>query len=49
VPGIDPATKKKTTGRFLAETATGIPQTRGAVLQFQPVSPAITAHPVVLK
>jgi hypothetical protein len=46
---IDPATKKRTTGRFLAETATGVPQGRGAGLQFQPISPAIGARPVVPK
>jgi hypothetical protein len=47
VPLFDPATKRRTKGRFLAETATGVPQSRGAGLRFQPISPAIGAHPVV--
>lgn len=47
VPIVDPATKRKTQGRFLAETATGVPQTRGAGLQFTPISPAVDAKPVV--
>ena len=46
VPIIDPATKKRTKGRFLGETATGMPQTRGAALKFQPISPAIDARSV---
>lgn len=49
VPIFDPATKRKTKGRFLAETAIGVPQTRGAGLRFQPISPAIGARPVVPK
>jgi hypothetical protein len=44
---IDPATKKRVKGRFLAETATGVPGARGATLTFKPISPAIDAHPVV--
>ena len=46
---IDPATRKRTKDRFLSETATGTPQSRGASLKFQPISPAIDAHPVVPK
>jgi hypothetical protein len=46
---FDPATKRRTKGRFLAETAIGVPQTRGAGLRFQPISPAIGARPVVPK
>jgi hypothetical protein len=46
---IDPTTKKKTKSRFLAETAGGTPQSRGATMQFQPISPAIGAKPVVPK
>ncbi len=49
VPLFDPATKRMTKGRFLAESATGVPQTRGAGLQFTPISPAINAKEVVPK
>jgi transglutaminase-like putative cysteine protease len=43
---VDPATKKRAKGRFLAETATGVPGARAATLTFKPISPAIDAHPV---
>ena len=42
---IDPQTGKRTTGRFLAETATGMPQSQAARLLLQPISPALTAAP----
>lgn len=42
---INPTTKRRTKGRFLGETVTGLPQTRGAQLQFQPITPALKAAP----
>lgn len=42
---IDPNTKRRTKGRFLAETVTGTPLTKSARLQFQPISPALTTAP----
>ena len=38
---IDPNTRQPAKGRFLAETAAGVPQSRSARLEFQPISPAI--------
>ena len=38
---IDPNTKQLAKGRILAETITGLPQSRSARLEFQPISPAI--------
>jgi hypothetical protein len=42
---VDPATKKRVKGRFLSESATGTPTTRGVKLRFQPVTPAISSRP----
>ncbi len=38
---IDPATKRRTKGRFLAETVSGLPLSAAAKLSFQPISPAM--------
>jgi hypothetical protein len=46
---IDPVMKRNARGRFLAETATGVPLGRGVSLRFEPISPAIGARPVVPK
>jgi hypothetical protein len=40
---IDPATKRRTKGRFLAETVSGLPLSAAARLSFQPISPAMEA------
>jgi len=45
VPIVDPNTRRRTQGRFLAETATGVAPNKAARLQFQPVSPAIKDTP----
>ena len=40
---IDPGTHRRVKERFLAEKATGTPQTPGVRVQFQPISPASKA------
>jgi len=42
VPIVDPNTRRRTQGRFLAETATGVAPNKAARLQFQPITPALT-------
>ena len=42
---VDPATHRRVKGRFLAETATGTPQTPAVRIQFRPISPAFKASP----
>ena len=42
---VDPKTKRRTKGRFLAETVIGLPQSGAATIQFQPISPAMKAAP----
>ena len=42
---VDPNTKRRAKGRFLAETVTGTSQTKSARLQFQPISPALKTAP----
>mgnify|MGYP000882752644 CR=1 FL=1 len=49
VPVIDPSTKKRSQGRFLGETVTGLPQARGVELKTRFISPAVDAKPVVPK
>lgn len=38
---VDPATKRRSKGRFLTETVLGVPQNKAARLRFQPVTPAV--------
>ena len=42
---IDPKTKRRTKGRFLSETAVGLPQSTAAKLSLQVISPAMKATP----
>lgn len=42
---IDPKTKRRTKGRFLSETAVGLPQSSAAKLSLQVISPAMKATP----
>ena len=42
---VDPKTKRWKKGRFLADTASGMPQSRAAQLDFQPISPALKVSP----
>ena len=40
---IDPTTKRRTKGRFLAETCVGVAQSSASRMRFQPISPALAA------